>query len=99
MPDRSNSDPDIRVEAADRAAWRDWLAAHHATSTGVWLVYHRKSSETSGVSYAEAVEEALCFGWIDSVARPLDGARWMQRFTPRKPGSAWSRLNQQRVER
>jgi uncharacterized protein YdeI (YjbR/CyaY-like superfamily) len=87
------------IAPAHREAWRAWLSAHHATSAGVWLVYPRKGTRIPGVSYAEAVEEALCFGWIDSVARPLDGTRWMQRFTPRKAGSAWSRLNQQRVER
>src|SRR4051812_22504994 len=87
------------VDPADRGAWRTWLQAHHATAAGIWLIYPRKASGIAGVAYAEAVEEALCFGWIDSLARPLDESRWMQRFTPRKPGSAWSRLNQQRVER
>jgi len=87
------------VEAPDRASFRAWLAANHAASPGIWLVYHKKASPETSVSYDEAVEEALCFGWIDSKAKPIDGHRYRQMFTPRKPGSVWSRLNKERVER
>mgnify|MGYP000911621619 CR=1 FL=1 len=85
--------------APDRKTWRKWLAKNHATTPGIWLIYYRKQSEKSGVSYNDAVEEALCFGWIDSTMRPLDESRYMQLFTPRKPKSVWSALNKSRVEK
>lgn len=85
--------------ARDRKAWRKWLEKNHAKSPGAWLIYYKKSSGKSRVLYNEAVEEALCFGWIDSTMRPLDEERFMQRFTPRKPKSGWSGLNKQRVEK
>lgn len=85
--------------APTRAAWRRWLAKHHATSAGVWLIYDKQSSGKRRLSYADAVEEALCFGWVDSRPNRLDEARYMQMFSPRKPRSPWSKLNQERVER
>ena len=85
------------IEAPDRAAWRAWLRHHHRTSPGVWLVYHKKGSGIPSVSYAEAVEEALCFGWIDSKIHAIDSLRYRQIFTPRKQGSTWSKLNKRRV--
>lgn len=85
--------------AKDRKAWRAWLKKHHNKAPGVWLVYYKKESGKSRVPYADAVEEALCFGWIDSTSRPLDEERYMQLFTPRKPKSVWSGLNKQRVEK
>lgn len=81
-----------------RAAWRAWLEQHHATSRGIWLIMFKKSSGKPGVSYDEAVEEALCFGWIDSRRESLDDERSIQNFTPRKQGSPWSRLNKRRIE-
>lgn len=89
--------PKVHVEA--RADWRAWLAEHHAESTGAWLVSWKKATGRPAVSYDEVVEEALCFGWIDSTARTLDEERQMMLMTPRKKGSAWSRSNKQRVER
>jgi uncharacterized protein YdeI (YjbR/CyaY-like superfamily) len=88
-----------RVEPASRAEWRAWLAVNHAASTGVWLVYPKKASGLPGPSYEEAVEEALCFGWIDSRVRPLDGRRRLQWVSPRRPGSIWSAPNKARVAR
>lgn len=88
-----------RVSAADRTVWRAWLAANHDSSPGVWLVYHKKGSGKPSVSYDEAVEEALCFGWIDSKVNALDEERYMQVYTPRQPGSVWSRPNKERIER
>jgi len=85
--------------AKDRKAWRNWLEKNHATAPGVWLMYYKKTSGKKRLEYSDAVEEALCFGWIDSTARPLDEERYMQRFTPRKPKSGWSNLNKQRIER
>ena len=86
------------LEARDRAAWRAWLRLHHRTAPGVWLVYHKKASDTPTVTYEEAVQEALCYGWIDSLVRTLDVRRYRQLFTPRKPGSTWSLANKRRVE-
>lgn len=84
-----------RFQPADRAAWRRWLRANHAKVTGVWLVF-LKGPERQ-LPYADAVEEALCFGWIDSLLRPIDARSYMQLFTPRKPKSNWSALNKRRV--
>lgn len=88
-----------RFEAKDRKEWRDWLQKNHLTSPGIWLVYYKKNSGKSGVSYDEAVEEALSFGWIDSKVNALDEDRYMQVFTPRKPRSIWSKLNKERVKK
>lgn len=87
------------VYARTRAAWRAWLSKHHAGKSEIWLVYYKKGSGKASVSYAEAVEEALCFGWIDSTVKTLDSTRYAQRFTPRKRGSNWSRPNLERVAR
>lgn len=86
------------VEPASRAHWRTWLAQNHTQTTGIWLVYAKKSAGGS-LTYAEAVEEALCFGWIDSVVKPVDERRWRQHFTPRKPRSTWSKVNKERLAR
>lgn len=83
----------------NRAAWRAWLAENHDKATGVWLVYYKKVANKPRVTYDEAVEEALCFGWIDSLPRKLDAARSKLLFTPRKSGSGWSKLNKQRIEK
>jgi uncharacterized protein YdeI (YjbR/CyaY-like superfamily) len=88
-----------RVHAETRAEWRRWLAANHAASSGVWLVSWKRASGKPAVGYDAAVEEALCFGWIDSLAKTVDDERSRQLFTPRKPRSSWSRSNVARVER
>jgi uncharacterized protein YdeI (YjbR/CyaY-like superfamily) len=87
------------VAFADREGWRAWLAAHHASAPGVWLVYRKKASGLASVGYDEAVEEALCFGWIDSRVNSIDDRSYRQVFTPRRPGSIWSRPNKERVGR
>jgi uncharacterized protein YdeI (YjbR/CyaY-like superfamily) len=86
------------VTARSRAQWRRWLAKNHQSCCGVWLCYYKKGSGRASVSYAEAVEEALCFGWIDSKINSLDAERWRQVFTPRKAGSKWSKVNKGRIE-
>jgi uncharacterized protein YdeI (YjbR/CyaY-like superfamily) len=91
--------PPNSVHPKSRAGWRRWLQAHHPHKEGVWLITFKKATGKSRVEYAEAVEEALCFGWIDSTPRLLDDARSMQWFSPRKAGSGWSRINRDRVER
>ena len=88
-----------RVRPKSRKAWRDWLEKNHASSRGVWLVYAKKHTGLPSLTYNDAVEEALCFGSIDSKINPIDDAFYMQVFTPRKPESAWSALNKARVER
>lgn len=82
-----------------RKQWRQWLGKNHAKSPGIWLIYNKKSTGKAKLIYNDAVEEALCFGWIDSTLRPLDDERFMQRFTPRKPKSGWSGLNKKRIEK
>jgi uncharacterized protein YdeI (YjbR/CyaY-like superfamily) len=82
-----------------RAEWRAWLAKHHTRAEGVWLVAYKKATGKPRVEYDEAVEEAVCFGWIDSTEKKLDDERTMLWFAPRKPRSGWSRSNKERVER
>jgi uncharacterized protein YdeI (YjbR/CyaY-like superfamily) len=88
-----------RVEARDRKKWRAWLEKNHARSPGVWLVFYKKTSGKPTVRYDEAVEEALCYGWIDSLMKPVDEERYRQLFTPRKYKSRWSKPNKERVAR
>jgi len=83
----------------NRKSWREWLQLNHSTSPGVWVIYYKKQSGKHNVNYDEAVEEALCFGWIDSAPRKLDSNRAMLKFTPRKAKSAWSQLNKTRVKK
>lgn len=85
------------VELDDRAAWRRWLRSHHTRSPGVWLVTRKKSAGKPRVDYDAAVEEALCFGWVDSRSRAVDAGRTSLFFTPRKPASSWSESNAARV--
>ncbi|HMQ28248.1 MAG TPA: YdeI/OmpD-associated family protein [Acidimicrobiales bacterium] len=81
----------------DRAAWRAWLAEHHGTTRGVWVMSWRRTSGREAIPYEELVLEALCFGWIDSTVNTLDDERGLQLMTPRKAKSTWTRLNRQRV--
>ena len=83
----------------DRAGWRAWLIANHATSKGVYLVSWRRGTGRSSVPYEEAVEEALCVGWVDAAGRTLDEERGLQWFAPRRPRSGWARSNKARVTR
>jgi uncharacterized protein YdeI (YjbR/CyaY-like superfamily) len=87
------------VQPADREAWRRWLEANHATARGVWLVSWRPSSKRTNLDYEAAVEEALCFGWVDSRGGKVDEQRTKLYFAPRKPRSGWARPNKERVER
>ena len=73
--------------------FRDWLSKHHATSRELAVGFYKTNSRKSGMSYGEALDEALCFGWIDGVRKSIDGGRWLIRFSPRKPGSVWSLVN------
>jgi uncharacterized protein YdeI (YjbR/CyaY-like superfamily) len=82
-----------------RQHWREWLQAHHEQPSGIWLIYHKKNSSTPTLTWSEAVDEALCFGWIDSQAKPLDADRYQQFFTRRQPKSGWSRVNKEKIKR
>lgn len=83
----------------DAAAWRRWLEANHSTSPGVWLVLHKKGGNVTELDYAAALDEALCFGWIDGQARRRDEQTSLQRMTPRRPRSPWSARNVGHVAR
>jgi uncharacterized protein YdeI (YjbR/CyaY-like superfamily) len=84
---------------ASPARFRRWLEKNHATAREVQIAFYKKSSGKSGMTYPEAVDEALCFGWIDGVMHPLDRERYALRFTPRRPGSTWSNINVGHVAR
>jgi len=84
---------------ANRKAWHAWLAKNHARKKEIWLIYYRKSSGKPRISYNDAVEEALCFGWIDSIVKKVDGERFAQRFSPRRRGSVLSQTNKERIRK
>lgn len=97
MPAKNSTLPSFQPET--RAEWRKWLTTNHATSKGIHLILTKKGADIPGVMYDEAVEEALCFGWIDSSPAKLDGQRYKLYVSPRKPRSVWSRLNKQRIRK
>lgn len=91
--------PENLIEFNNRAQWRSWLEKNHATEPEAWLVIYKKKYKDEGLVLDDAVEEALCFGWIDGKLISLDDKRFTLRFTPRKPNSIWSMNNIQRVEK
>ena len=92
MPIKSIQTLDVRT----RAAWHGWLEQHHRSATEIWLVFHKQHTGTPCIDYEDSIEEAPCFGWVDSLVRRLDDDRFARKFTPRKPGSAWSLINRRR---
>jgi len=82
-----------------RAEWRRWLRANHETAGEIWLIYYKKASGKRGVPYNDAVDEALCYGWIDSLLKPIDDHKYAQRYSPRKKTSKLSDMNRERVRR
>jgi uncharacterized protein YdeI (YjbR/CyaY-like superfamily) len=80
-------------------AWRHWLAEHHDSESEVWLVFHKRHTGLPSIAYGDAVDEALCFGWIDSLITRLADDRFARKFTPRKPDSRWSTINRKRYAR
>lgn len=88
---------DKLLYVADRRAWREWLRKHYRIETEVWLVYYKKNTGKPRIPYNDAVEEALCFGWIDSTIRRIDKERFAQRFSLRNPKSPYSQANQERL--
>jgi uncharacterized protein YdeI (YjbR/CyaY-like superfamily) len=84
----------------DRSRWRKWLAKNHdKEEKGIWLVFYKKGANKPTLEYEHAVEEAVCFGWIDSIIKKIDEAKYVRKFTPRKSDSLWSKLNKKRAER
>lgn len=92
-----NPRPQLYVTTRDD--WRAWLEKHHATHDGIWLVYYKKNAAKARIPYDDAVEEALCFGWIDSLVQRIDDERFAQKFTPRKNTKRWSAINIRRARR
>ena len=85
--------------AKDREEWHKWLEENHSTEQGIWLIYYKKPSGKPRIPYNDAVEEALCFGWIDGKIKRVNDDYYIQWFTPRRPGSRWSALNLSKVKR
>ena len=86
----------MTLEVRGRRQWRAWLAAHHALSPGVWLVFYKAHTGAKSIVYEDMVREALCFGWVDSLVKRLDDDRYAIKVTPRKPTSKWSDINRRR---
>jgi len=86
------------IEVKDRAEWRAWLFENHNRVSDVWLVYYKKETGISSISYEDSLDEALCFGWVDSLIKKLDETKYARKFTPRKDNSNWSLVNKKRVE-
>ena len=90
--------PDLQIlPFASGEAWKDWLAEHHEDSDGLWLKIAKKGSGIETVSYAEALDAALCYGWIDGQKNKFDDVYWLQKFTPRRPRSRWSKVNREKA--
>src|SRR5262245_7735330 len=87
------------VSFASSKEWRNWIAKNHAQSNGVWLRFFKKGSGEKSITYAEALDEALCYGWIDGQANKYDAKSYIQKFTPRRQKSIWSRRNTEKAER
>ena len=86
----------MTLDIRGRREWRTWLEKHHASSSGVWLVFHKGHTGVKSIAYEDSVCEALCFGWIDSLIKRIDDRRYARKFTPRKPASIWSDSNRKR---
>src|SRR2546426_7661477 len=86
----------IKLRVRSRRQWRAWLAKHHTSSPGVWLVFYKIHTGVKSISYEDTVREALCFGWIDSLIKRLDEDQYALKVTPRKPTSKWSDINRKR---
>lgn len=86
----------MTLEVRGRRQWRAWLAAHHTSSPGVWLVFYKAHTGVKSIVYEDMVREALCFGWVDSLVKRLDDDRYAIKVTPRKPTSKWSDINRRR---
>jgi len=90
---------DEELCAAGKEEWRAWLEKNHSIKSEIWLLFYKQYSGKLCVSYDDALDEALCFGWVDSIVKRVDDRRYLRKFTPRKSGSVWSEVNKERVER
>ena len=88
-----------QLYATNRDEWRDWLGRHYATENVIWLIFYKKETSKPTIAYEGAVEEALCFGWIDSIIKKIDDTKYARKFTPRKDKSNWSELNKKRARK
>jgi uncharacterized protein YdeI (YjbR/CyaY-like superfamily) len=88
-----------QLYVTDRDQWRRWLSRHHAEEAGIWLVFYKKQTRKPTMAYEAAVEEALCFGWIDGIIKKIDETKYARKFTPRRGRSKWSALNKKRAEK
>lgn len=88
-----------QIYVTNRKKWRDWLSRHHATEREVWLIFYKKETSKPTIAYEAAVEEALCFGWIDSIIKKIDDEKYARKFTPRRDNSNWSALNKRRANK
>ena len=96
---KESTTPDLPMKLfKNAAAWEAWLTSHHAKSAGLWMQIAKKDSGIASVNYQEALDVALCYGWIDGQKRPSDDRTWLQRFTPRGPRSVWSKINTGKAE-
>ena len=86
-----------QLYVADREQWREWLSKNHAAKPGIWLIFYKKETSKPTIAYEAAVEEALCFGWIDSIIKKIDAVKYARKFTPRSDKSKWSQLNIKRA--
>ncbi len=94
------STPDLPILSLhSQEEWELWLANNHASAGGVWLQFFKKGSGKKSLTYAEALDEALCYGWIDGQSKSYDSESWLQKFTPRRARSVWSKVNTQHIER
>jgi uncharacterized protein YdeI (YjbR/CyaY-like superfamily) len=84
------------LDVRTRREWRKWLGEHHDSDSEIWLIFHKRHTGVRALTYDDAIEEALCYGWIDSIVRRLDDARYARKFTPRKADSKWSTANRRR---
>jgi len=96
---RDTNKPTKYLIFANRAEWRAWLEKHHSAEQEAWIVHPKKKVKAGTLTYEEAVEEALCFGWIDGLLRSIDSEKFALRYSPRKPKSIWSEINKRRAER
>jgi len=88
-----------QLYVTDRDKWHEWLSENHAAKAGVWLVFYKKETSRPTIAYEAAVEEAICFGWIDSIIKKMDAERYARKFTPRSDKSKWSPLNKKRANK
>jgi uncharacterized protein YdeI (YjbR/CyaY-like superfamily) len=99
MKDRNDQATELPILLFETpAAWAAWLAESHAAAPGLWLRLAKKTADLNSITYSEALEEALCYGWIDGQKKSYDDQSWLQKFTPRSPQSIWSKVNRQKAE-